>query len=146
MLYIERSSSTTCKHKNGLAISSKDCSNLTRPINDNHITSEQHKIEELCLREISHQEKYINSKVLGNPYPSYTEQTIFWKTGERVDIISDTHSCTKEKFSKLPLLDSMLHPVCSMEIFYHFSSFLSCKDIDWKPFGYKRKIEMQRIE
>ena len=88
------------------------------------------------MREISHREKYINSKVLGNPYPSYTDQTIFRKTGERIDIISDTNSYTNEINKKLPTMDSVLFPVCSMEMSYYFSNFLSCRGIDWEPFGY----------
>ena len=107
---------------------------------------EQHKIQELCLREISHMEKYINSNVIGNPYPKYTDQTIYRKTGERIDIISDTNSYTEEINQKLPEMDSILHPVCSMEMSYHFSSLISCKGDDWKPFGYKRKIELLRIK
>ena len=124
----------------------KDPPNSTRQINENHITIEQHKLQELCLREISHREKYINSKVLGNPYPSYTDQTIYRKTGERIDIISDTNSYTEEIIIKLPSMNSVLYPVCSMEMSYHLSNFLSHKGIDWEPFGFERKIELQRIE
>ena len=43
-------------------------------------------------------------------------------------------------------MDSVLHPVCLMEMSYHFSFFFSCKGDDWKPFGYERKIELLRIE
>ena len=104
------------------------------------------KIQELCLREISHREKYISSKVLGNPYPRYTDQTIYIKIGERIDIIYDTNLYTEDITSKLPAMNSVLHPVCSMEMSYHFSSFFSCKGDDWKPLGYRRKIELQRIK
>ena len=83
---------------------------------------------------------------MGNPYPRYTDQTIYRKTGERIDIISDTNSYTEEISSKLPSMDSILYPVCAMEMSYHFSSFSSCKGCDWKPFGNERKIELQRIE
>ena len=141
-----RSSGTKYKYKNGTKICSQDSLNSVRKINDNNITMEQHKIQELCLREISHREKYINSKVIGNPYPKYTDQTIYRKTGERIDIISDTNSYTEEINQKLPEMDSILHPVCSMEMSYHFSSLISCKGDDWKPFGYERKIELLRIE
>ena len=65
MTYSARSSSTTpYKHKSGLTVCTKNCSNSIRPINDNHIALEQYEIQELCLREISHQEKYNNSKIL----------------------------------------------------------------------------------
>ena len=77
-----RSSGTKYKYKNGTKICSQDSLNSVRRINDNNITMEQHKIQELCLREISHREKYINSKVIGNPYPKYTDQTIY--TGKQV--------------------------------------------------------------
>ena len=74
--YSARSSGAIYRHKNGVTIDSKNCRDSIRPINDNHFTLEQHKIQELCLREISHQEKYTNCNVLGNSYPSYTDQTI----------------------------------------------------------------------
>ena len=77
--YPVRSSGTTYKHINGIKIYSQESLDLVRSINEDHITLEQHKIQEFCLREISHREKYINSKVLGNPYPSYTNQTIYRK-------------------------------------------------------------------
>ena len=83
MTYSARSSGATCKHKNGFTICSQENSYLVRSINKKYITLEQHKTQELCLREISNWEKYINSKVLGNPYPSYTDQTIFRNIGER---------------------------------------------------------------
>ena len=79
-----RSSGTKYKHKNGTTTCLKDSPNFIRPINENHITLEQHKLQELCLREISHREKYINSEVLGNPYPTYIDQTIYRKTGEKL--------------------------------------------------------------
>ncbi len=56
--------------------------------------------------------KIINSQVLGNPNPTFIYQTIFRKTGERIDImISDTKSYTKEISTKLPLLEYVLYPV-----------------------------------
>ena len=96
--YSARSSNIKYKNKNGFMTSSQNPPSTIRPINDNHVTLEQHKLQELCLREISHREKYINSKVLGNPYPKYTDQSIYRKTGERIDIISDTNSYTEEIF------------------------------------------------
>ena len=119
--YSSRSSGTKYKYKNGTKICSQDSLDAVRSINENNIILEQHKIQELCLREISHREKYINSKVLGNPHPRYTYQTIYRRTGERIDIISDTNSYTEEITSKLPTMDSVLHPVCSIEMSYHFS-------------------------
>ena len=144
--YSAKSSNIKYKNKDGFMTSSKDPPSTIRPINDNHVTLEQHKLQELCLREISHREKYINSKVLGNPYPKYTDQSIYRKTGERIDIISDVHSYTDEINRNLPTMSPVLFPVCSMEMSYHFSNFLSCEGIDWEPFGYERKIELRRIE
>ena len=100
----------TWLYKNGTKICSQESLDLARSINENHIALEQHKIQELCLREFSHREKYINSKVLGNPYPKYTNQTIYRRTDES------------------------------------FLFFFSRKGDDWKSFGYKRKIELLRIE
>ena len=71
------------------------------------------------------------------------------KTGERIDIISDINSYTEEVTSKLPSMNSVLHPVCSMIMFdgniLPFFLF-SCIGCDWKPFGYERKNELQKIE
>ena len=49
-----RSSSAKYKQKNGTILCLRDSPGSIRPINENHITLEQHKLQELCLREISH--------------------------------------------------------------------------------------------
>ena len=100
---------------------------------------EQHKIQEICLKEISHREKYSNSKVLGNPYTRYTDEPIYRKTGERIDIISDINSYTKEITSKLPAIDLVLHPVCLMEMSYHFFLWSYAKVMIGNLLGTKEK-------
>ena len=71
--------------------------NAVRPINDNQVTPEQHKLQRLCLREFSHHENFINYNVLGTPDKTFIYQTIFRKMGERNNIISCTKSYTKKR-------------------------------------------------
>ena len=141
-----RSSGAKYKHKYDTTTYLKDSPSSIRPINENHITLEQQKSQKLCLREISRQEKYINSKVLGNPYPNYIDQTFSEKQAKKIDVTSEINSYANEIIHKLPSMNSVLFPVYSMEMSYHLSNFLSCKDIDWEPFGYERKFEIQKIK
>ena len=52
-----------------------------------------------------------------------------------------------DEFSpKLPHIECMYQPACSTEISCHFSAFLKCSNFDLEPFGYGRKIDLQRFE
>ncbi len=61
-------------------------------------------------------------------------------------VVYDEISLGRSPTLTIPLIVCIMYPVCSMKISYHFSSFLKCKNLVWKPFGYKRKFEVQRIE
>ena len=53
---------------------------------------------------------------------------------------------SQEIKESLPLLNSILYPVSTQEIFHHLTSLTNRDTIDWPPFGLERKRELKRIE
>ena len=79
-------------------------------------------------------------------YPSLLDLTIFRTTYEKIDSISDAELYADEISPKLLNLECLLHPVCSMEMMYHFPGYLKCPNHDQEPFEYEREIQQQEGE
>ena len=79
--YSARSSGTKYKYINGIKICSQEGLDLVRLVNKNHITLEQHEIQELCLKKIltgrnTSIPRYLEIHTQDTPIKQYTEKYV----------------------------------------------------------------------